>query len=471
MKSFFKKFIGDKSFYKRVLAISLPIMLQNALANFVNTLDNLMVGALGTESMSGVSIANRFIFIFNLLIFGVMAAGGVFTAQYHGAKNEEGVKNTFKLKLLLGLLLSSLAIVLFLALDDELITAFLHESTDESISLEQTLAHAKTYLHIYLIGIIPYVIDQAYASTSRETGNTVVPMYSAFISIGTNFIFNALLIFGICGFPALGVAGAAIATVISRFAAFIYNAVVMHVKSGDFYFTRGVYKSFRIPSKLLYGIAVKGLPIIFNECLWSMAVTMQNQAFSVRGIDVVAAFNISENLVFLLSVVYMSLNSAIAIIVGAELGAGEIEKGRDTSYKMMAFSFASAVALCLFMIALSPIFPHLYDTTDGVRHLATELIIIAAIFSPIASLSHSMYFVLRTGGAVFSTAAMDSGFMWVIAVPAANLLVHFTPFNIITIYALARLLEVLKVAFGGFLISRGTWSKQLVKPDDSPIAE
>ena len=119
-----KKLIGDRAFYRRVFAISVPIIIQNAITNFVNLLDNVMVGALGTEAMSGVSIVNQFVFIFNLLLFGAMSAAGIFTAQYHGKGDVEGVRNTFRLKMLMAVLVGILGAVIFLTLDDQLISTF-----------------------------------------------------------------------------------------------------------------------------------------------------------------------------------------------------------------------------------------------------------------------------------------------------------------------------------------------------------
>ncbi len=473
-KKRFGRFIGDRTFYKSVLSVAVPIMMQNALSSFVSLLDNIMVGSLGSEAISGTSISNRFIFIFNLLIFGVMAACGIFTAQYHGAKNEDGVKSTFRLKILLSLIFSAVAIAVFIIFDDELISTFLHESTDTDIDPALTMASAKTYLSIYLIGIIPYVIDQAYATTSRETGNAVIPMYSSFVAIGVNFMLNAVLIYGLFGFPAMGVAGAAIATVISRFAALFFNIIIMHSSKKGFYFTKGAYRSLYIPKKLIFSVAVKGLPLIFNEGLWSLAITMQNQAFSVRGLEVVSALAIAEVLINLLSVAYLALNSSIAIIVGAQLGAGEIERAKDTSIKMMALSFFASVVFGGIMAALSPLFPLLYNTTAAEKTLATQLLIVAAIFLPVASLAHAIYFILRTGGAVLSTVMMDSGFMWIIGVPLSMLLVHLTPFDIITVYAITKGAEIIKVIFGGLLMRRGSWSKRIVESggiESSPVAE
>ena len=171
-----KKLIGDRAFYRRVFAISIPIIIQNAITNFVNLLDNVMVGALGTEAMSGVSIVNQFVFIFNLLLFGAMSAAGIFTAQYHGKGDVQGVRNTFRLKMLMAVLVGILGAVLFYALDDQLISTFLHDG-ESSGNLALTLEYGKEYLAVFIIGMVPFAISQAYSSTLRETGDTVIPMY------------------------------------------------------------------------------------------------------------------------------------------------------------------------------------------------------------------------------------------------------------------------------------------------------
>ena len=180
-----KKLIGSKSFYRRVFAICIPIIIQNAITNFVNLLDNVMVGALGTEAMSGVSIVNQFVFIFNLLIFGAMSAGGIFTSQYHGKGDIQGVRNTFRLKMIMAALVGILGVVVFVTLDDQLISTFLHDG-ESTGNLELTLAYGKEYLMIFVIGMVPYAISQAYASTLRETDDPVIPMFSSIIALVCN---------------------------------------------------------------------------------------------------------------------------------------------------------------------------------------------------------------------------------------------------------------------------------------------
>ena len=452
-----KKFVGDRAFYKRILAIAIPIIVQNGLTQFVNLLDNVMVGSLGTEAMSGVSIVNQFVFIFNLLIFGAMSAGGIFTAQYHGSGDVSGVRNTFRFKLIAAVLLGAFGTAAFLAFDEALISSFLHAGEGGG-DLLLTLKHGKDYLTVFVIGMIPYALSQAYASTLRETGETVLPMYSSIVAIVCNCLLNALFIFGL----SMGVRGAAIATVISRFVELAFIVILTHTRHSRYRFVRGAYRSFKLPRTLVFNIAVRGLPIILNECLWSVAMTMRNQAYSLRGLDVVAAINISTVIINLASVVYLSCGAAIAIIVGAELGSGNIEKARDSAWKMLAFSVFCAIVMGAVMLVAAPFFPLIYETSDTVRSLAAYMTVVSGLLLPFYAISHASYFAIRSGGNVLVTFLMDCGFMWTIVVPLSLAIGHFTNLDIHIFFLICQATEILKLLAGLFILCRGRWAKQLV---------
>ena len=171
---FLKKYIGDKNFYKMVLTVALPIMIQNGISNFVNLLDNVMVGSLGTEAMSGVNIVNQFLFVFNLIIFGAISSAGIFTAQFHGNRDTEGEKYTVRFKLIIALLVGVAGVLIFHFFDSEFISLFLHDGSAEG-DLALTLEFGKEYLAVMLIGLIPFALSQIYASTLRETEETIIP--------------------------------------------------------------------------------------------------------------------------------------------------------------------------------------------------------------------------------------------------------------------------------------------------------
>lgn len=458
---FFKKFIGDRAFYKKVLAVAVPIMVQSGITNLVNLLDNIMVGRLGTEPMSGVSIVNQFIFIFNLLIFGAISAAGIFTAQYHGLGDTEGERYTFRFKFLINVVSSLLAIVVFAVFGDALISIFLHSGNGES-DLAVTLLYGKQYLAIMLIGLIPYALSQVYASTMRETEQTILPMIASISAVAVNFVLNLILIFGLLGFPALGVRGAAIATVISRFAELAILVVWGHTHKEKCPYLAQVFRSLHIPRKLFGHIAVKGLPLMANEVFWAIAMTLRNQCYSTRGLEVVAAQNINSTILNLFNVIYMSIGCSIGIIVGNQLGAGKFEEAKDSDRKLLAFSITCAVGLGVLLISFSHLFPLLYNTTETVRSLAAYMMLVSAMAMPFCAFAHSAYFTLRSGGKVFVTLLFDSVFMWTVVLPISFVLAYFTGVSIHLLFAVAQGTEIVKVVFGAILLRRGTWARQLV---------
>ena len=458
---FFKQFIGDRTFYKKVLAISVPMMIQMGITNFVSLLDNIMVGRLGTEAMSGVSIVNQFVFVFNLLIFGATSAAGIFTAQYHGIKDTEGERYTFRFKFLINVLSAVIAIFAFIAFDDKLISLFLHEGS-ETGNLELTLAYGKEYLKIMLIGMIPYAVSQVYTSTMRETEHTITPMVSSVSAVFINLIFNYILIFGKFGAPALGVMGAAVATVISRFAELAILLIWGHANTDKCPYLIGAFRSFQIPKRLFISISLKGLPLMANEFFWSLAVTLRNQAYSTRGLDVVAGLNICTTILNVFNVVYMAVGASIAIIVGNLLGAGKAEEAKDTDRKMLAFSVTCGAVMGLTLIGCSEIFPMIYNTSDEVRGIASQMMVISAVTMPFCAFAHASYFTLRSGGRVMITLLFDSVYMWGLVLPVAWILAHLTALSIIPLFALCQCTDVLKAAFGYALLRRGTWVRQLV---------
>ncbi len=460
-----KKFIGDKKFYKTVLAIAVPMMIQNGFTNLVNLLDNVMVGRLGTESMSGVSIVNQFIFIFNLLIFGAISAAGIFTAQYHGLGDREGVRHTFRFKLIINLTAAVAGVLVFGLLDDQLIGLFLHDSSAGG-DLALTMEEGKRYLRVMLVGLVPYAVSQVYASTMRETEQTVLPMIASIAAVVTNFVLNCVLIFGLLGAPALGVVGAAIATVVSRFAELGVLVVWGHMHRGRYRFLVGAYRSLRIPRVLMGRIALKGLPLMANELFWALAVTMRNQCYSTRGLDVVAAQNINSTIENLVSVVYMALGTSIAIVVGNLLGAGRIEEAKDTDRKMLAFSVTCAVCMGGVLVAISGIFPKIYNTSGAVHSLAAFMMIVTAVATPFRSFAHAAYFTFRSGGKVAITLLFDSVYMWALVMPVSFLLSRFTGLDIYWLFIICQGVEAAKFILGAILLKKGNWAAQLVQREE-----
>lgn len=461
-----KKLFGNKAFYLMVLSVAVPIMIQNGITNFVSLLDNIMVGRIGTEQMSGIAIVNQLLMVFNLAIFGAISGAGIFGAQFYGCRNHKGVQQTFRFKLYICAAILLLGVLVLFFGGERLILLYLHGEGNEA-ALEATLEYGRQYLLVMLTGLLPFTVEEIYAGTLRECGETKLPMMAGVAAVCVNLVLNYLLIFGKLGFPELGVVGAAVATVISRY---VQAAIVMiwtHTHTQRMPFIVGVYREWKIPAQLAVNIVKKGTPLMCNEILWAAGMAVLNQCYSMRGLDAVAALNISTTISNLFNVVFVALGSAISIIVGQLLGAGRMEEARDTDTKLITFAVLSCVVLGGVMFLLAPLFPRLYNTSETVRALAAGLLRVAACCMPLWSFMHATYFTLRTGGKTIVTFLFDSVFLWVVTTPVAYVLSRFTGFPIIPLYLGCQLLDIIKCIIGFILVKKGVWINNIVASEEN----
>ena len=455
------KFIGNKDFYKMVLLIAVPIMIQNGITNFVSLLDNIMIGQVGTEQMSGVAIVNQLIFVYNLCIFGGVSGAGIFTAQYFGQGNHEGVRQTMRFKLWMAAIITALTSVLFLCFGGTLINAYLKgEGSAESIAA--TLFHGKEYLKIMLIGLPAFAMVQIYSSTLRECGKTILPMKAGIAAVFVNLLFNYILIYGKFGAPALGVKGAAIATVLSRYVEMLITVIGVHGKNASYSFVSGLYRTLKVPKELAFRIIKKGSPLLLNETLWAAGMAMLTQCYSVRGLNVVAGLNVSNTINNVFNIVFIALGDSVAIIIGQLLGAGKMEEARDTDNKLIAFSVICCTCVAAVMFLMAPLFPGLYKINDEARLLARYFIMTTALFMPQNAFLHATYFTLRSGGKTIITFLFDSVFIWCVSVVIAFTLSRYTALPVIAVYAMVQLGDLIKCVIGFILVKKGVWLQNIV---------
>ena len=456
-----KKYIGDRAIYRRFFLVAIPIIIQNGITNFVNLLDNVMVGQVGTLPMSGVSIVNSLLFVFNLCIFGGSAGAGIFTAQFHGNRDEEGVRYTFRFKIFICAALAALGAVIFLTWDRFFVGLYL-TGEGSAADAAAVMDYGVRYLHIMVWGFLPFALSNAYSSTLRETGQTVVPMIAGISAVLVNLLLNYTLIFGHFGAPAMGIEGAAIATVISRYAELAIVGIWTHTHKQRHGFIQGAYRSPYIPGKLLKSITLKGMPLLVNEFLWASGMAMLNQCYSTCGLDVVPATNIASTLYNLGGVVYMAMGNAVGILMGQMLGAGLSEAEVRTSNRQLIFASVVCGGFFGFLMgAFSGLFPQLYNTTDDVRHLATILICINACIMPFSSYLNATYFTLRSGGQTIVTFLFDSCFIWCFCVPLVFCLSRFTAITIIPLFFIAQATDLVKCFLGAYMLKQGKWIQNL----------
>lgn len=460
--SFKQKYIGDRQFYRTLVALAVPLVIQQGISNFINLLDNIMVGALGTYSMSAVSVVNQLIFIFNLAIFGGLSGASIFGTQFFGVRDWRGMRDTFRFKMIFAVVTAVVAIVIFAVFGDDLVMLFLQNENNTPDEITATITEARAYFKIALIGLVPFAIVQVYAGTLRETGETVIPMVGGIIAILVNLIFNYLLIHGKLGFPRLGVSGAAVATVLSRFVELALVLVVTHRKKDKFRFVEGAYKSLHVPMNLVKKIAITGTPLLMNEILWSLGQTFINSNYASRGIVVIAATNITTTAWNLFCVIMFAMGSVVSIMVGQKLGAGDREGAIDVDNKLIFVTFASHVIIALLFVVVAPFVPLLYNVEPEVRELATQCLTVAGLSLPVHATIHVIYFTIRSGGKTGITFLFDCVYTWIVPAMLSLILCRFTGLGILWVYLIVQFSDIIKLCIGVPMLKSGFWAKCVI---------
>lgn len=447
---------------KRALILAVPIMIQNGITNAVGLVDHIMVGSLGTEAMTAVSIVGQLLFVFALALFGGISGPGIYTAQFYGKGNIEGVRASTRMKALIAITVTAVGVAILFFAQDPLIRLYLHGES-EGINVPVLFGHAKDYLHIMFLGLPAMAVTQIYSSSLRETGDSVKPMVAGIVSVVGDIVFNWLLIYGNLGFPQLGVKGAAIATVIARYMEVSVLVIWATAQKKRHPFIEGLWRTLKIPREISGKMVKKTIPIMLNEFLWAAGLAALTQCYSTRGLEVVAGINISNTLCNLLNVVFVALGYAVGILVGQALGAGEFDRAKKESFTLTWFTALLCCVLTGILIALSGVFPELYDTTEGVRSTATGFIVVTALFFPVQGILNSLYFTLRSGGKTLVTFLFDSVFSWAVSLPLAQILCFETELPILGVYAIVQAADIVKIIIGGIMIRRGVWITNLAE--------
>lgn len=445
-----RSFFGDKAFYKQLFIVAAPLVLQQLITTSVQLVDNVMVGTLGKAAIESVSAVNQLYFVVILITFGAMGGAGVFTAQYFGSKNLDKLKQTFRFKIIVGMIIALLSWILFTLFGTQLIGLF----SDDPI----TISGGFDYLTIAKWSAFPWILSVAISTTFREIGVTKPLLKISIVAILTNTVLNFILIFGMFGFPALGIVGAGIATLISRLVELSLSLILLYFK-GRIFSTR-IFHIFKINKKLLVAVIIMASPLALNEALWSTGQTAFLFAYSTRN-DGLAAMSITGAISQLVFVTFGGISTAIAVMVGNTLGKNELHLAKENSKKLIAFSVMFAIATGIVLFILSFFILDIYNVSESVKQIATFNIRVNAIFIPVFSFNVALYFTLRSGGDTKSTFMMDAGYMWVVPVPVAMFMAFVTKLPVIYMFLIVQMLDIPKMIFGLSRYRKEHWVKNL----------
>ncbi len=449
---YFKKTLQDKDLIKRCLIIAIPLMFQQLIVASVNLVDNLMVGELGDIAVSAVSSANRYYAIAQFAVNAITVSCVIFLSQYNGANDEEHMKQSFRFSIVSSYVILIVFVFIALLFNKQIIGFIIN---DPSI-----VSSGSDYLKIACFSYLPLGLSFPIANAMRSTGDTSKPLVTSLISILVNVIFDYCLIFGHFGLPALGVRGAAIATVIAR----IVEAIVylVFLEMGNYRFKTKVTKIFHIERSLISNIIIKAIPLMINEILWQFGMAVLIKCYSSRGANVNTAYSISSTISDLFFVLFGGMASATTVIVGTKLGANKLEEAKDNAYKLIWFSMMMSIVMALLMNGFTFLVPILYNkVSDYSIELAKQFLSVMSLFYILYMFNTQCFFTLRTGGDTKNTMFMDSGFMWSINIPAVYFFAYHTNIPVLYVYCIGQSVDFLKAIIAYRIIRKEKWVKNL----------
>jgi|LSQX01.2.fsa_nt_gb putative MATE family efflux protein len=449
--------LKDRDFIKKVMVVAIPMILQQTISSSVNLLDNLMIGQLGEFAIAGVATSNKFFMISSFAMMGIIQASTIFLAQAYGAKKEELMKQSFRY----GLVCSLLIVLLFSnaawIFPEQIIQFF---SPNEPGLLDAALK----YIPVAALTFFPQAVSFAITSSMRAVGETKIPLVSSVISLSANAVMNYVLIFGHFGFPRLGILGAAIGTLIARILELIFLLYAMHIR--HFPFSTKIKDVFNVHTKLRKAITIKAIPLLLNEIGWSAGMAMLFKFYATRGTDALAALPIASTTGDLFFVLFSGMAVATTVMVSHPLGSNDLEEARENGYKMLQLSILLSLVFAVGLLAASFITPQLYNVSDKVRNMATNLIRIQGLFFFIYMHNAQSFFVIRAGGDTRSTLIMDAGFMWFINLPVVGFFSYMTNYNIFVLYIAGQITDIIKMFVTSYYFRKEHWVKNLTHEED-----
>ena len=395
-------------FFRTLITIALPIILQNLMQSLVNMLDTIMVGQLGSVAIAAVGLGNQIFFLLNMVLFGVSSGAAIFVAQYWGKKDIAGIRQTLGLALTLATVIATIFTVAAVFAPYFLIGLY---SKDPAV-----VESGGRYLRIVALSYPVTAISFVFAQGFRSTEHVRLPMVATLISLVANGILNYLLIFGIGFFPELGVLGAAVATVISRTLEFAILVVVGYRKKYEIAARLKEFFSYKFDFVARY-IRI-ALPVIINETLWGLGITLQNSIFSHAGTDAISAINICSTISQLTWIFFIGTGTAAAIIIGKRIGAGQREQAIKTANTFGWFMPALAVVVALTLIPLSRMLPYFFNVEAEILQQAQLMLMALMVSYPFKSFNMCIVVgVCRSGGDTIYAALMDVLALWIVALP------------------------------------------------------
>ena len=432
----------------------IPMALKELIAAFINLLDSVMLGGFGEDVIAGVGIANQWFFLFAVVTFGVCGGAGVFTAQYWGAKNFGRMRKVLGLNVILVFFAVLVFAVPALFFPESIIRIFRRDTAVVEFGVK--------YLRIASFSYVFSGLTSAYDISLCCTEKANIPFVSRTIGLLVNLVFNQLLIFGVGPIPAMGVEGAALATIIARATEFLIILIAVYGKK--YIQAAPIKELFSIPRDMIKGYFKAAIPVLLNEGAWALGTTTYSWVFSQISTEATVIMVIVQNIERLLLVFFHGGGNAAGIIVGKLIGGGEYQKAYDISKKLALMNTAFSLAVSATFVMVRPIVLIPYNVAPALRVDALEVLFLMAVLMNIKALTFLFIVgVFRNGGDTKGAALIDICCVWIIGVPCVCIAGLVLKLSITQIYMALMIEEIVKVILSTWRFKSKKWIRNLVK--------
>lgn len=462
MKTIKKHFKTNDELLKRLFAIAIPIALQSTVQSTLSLIDQMMIGKLGAGAIASVGLGHRVLFIFVVLLSGISASTSIYASQFFGSGEKKKISSIVGISLLLSMIISVLYIMGSFTIPSQFISIFTKD--------QEVIGLGVQYLKAISLIIIPISINLVYSSVLRSSGNTKLPMYCGILSVATNTLLNYLFIFGKMGFPAMGVAGAAYATVISRFIETLVMVFVIYNK--ELPAAIPIKDMFRGFDRKLFGVfIVTALPVVINEVSWVLGDSAFAVIYGRMGTYQLAALTLTYPVVGLTIGFLSGLSASAGVILGNYLGAGEHTKAYESSFRIIKIGIISSIVIGIVTSFMAQYYVGIYSVEPEVKRYTYSMLI---IYSMIMWTKVSNMIigggVLRSGGNTKIVMIMEIIGMWGVGVPLGILSAYVWKLPVTSVYLIVATEEFARFFMGLYLVKTKKWIRNITSDIQEPAS-
>lgn len=439
----------NREFIKKALILAFPVMIQQLLNNLLNMTDTMMIGKIGENAISGVAVANKVFFIYQLILFGLSNGFGIFISQFGGSKRQDKLTDIFNEGVRSCLTVAVLGIIVCGGFQDEILSLYLKNG--------EVFDLAKQYLSVLLASFLPFAVTNMYSVCFRSLEQPRCTLTAGTVSFACNIIGNYVLIFGKLGLPAMGVTGAAISTVVSRFVelAVLYGLGRRHLDQIKLRFRVSLDRSFKSM------VLKRALPLMTNELIWSIGLNVVFISYTYAGESFIPAVTVVDSISNLVYVVFSGCSVAISAIIGKTLGSGDMERAKREVRAIIKLVMVIYLAGGALLIVTSTVTPLLFSLSAQNLRMATRLLIIKALLAWTQGYCNTIYYVLRAGGDTKSVLIIDGMFTWFGPVLFSIMGARLLHLSIDLTYLLVEGTGLLKVCLATRFLKKENWIRNL----------